>query len=99
MRKITKKAADAFINGYNFKKDNTEVISQVTTVMRLHGNNIAIKENDKIKLNHCGWKTPTTKERLNGILAYVLEPRHIYQKNGVWYWKRDKEFKSGWNKV
>lgn len=99
MRKITKQAVTAFFNGSDFKKDNTEVFSNTATVMKLHGNIIAIKEGDKIKLSHCGWQTPTTKERLNGILDHILEPRHIYQKKGIWYWKKDKEFKDGWNRV
>lgn len=55
-----------------------------TTIMYLHGNQIAKKDANGVTLYDCGWNTPTTKERLNGILRRMGLPL-IYQKKGVWY--------------
>lgn len=97
MRKITEQATTAFRNGYSFKKDNTEVtVTAKGSNMYLHGHLIAKTENGSLFLNHCGWDTNTTKDRLNGLLH---PSARIYQKSFVWYWKNGKEFKDGWNKV
>lgn len=53
------------------------------TVLSLFGNEIAYRYNDPqqtLVITNCGWKTNTTKERLN-----ALPNVHIYQSNGVWY--------------
>lgn len=103
MRKITEEATRAFHNGYDFKKDNTEVVKNEDGIrFYLHGNCIAKKVyGDGLYLSHCGWETNTTKERLNGIL-YPYQDRYIYQKDFQWYLHedgKDKEFAPGWNKV
>jgi len=84
MRKITQQSVDAFMNAKNFKKGNmsVEVLPNVT-VLKLHGNEIAYRYNDPkntISITNCGWKTNTTKERLNGIPNVS-----IYQKDWQWY--------------
>ena len=43
--------------------------------------------------DHQGYKTNTTKERLNGIPGVCIQ-----QKKGVWY-LNGKEMLDGWNKV
>jgi hypothetical protein len=102
MRKITELAAKAFHAGYDFKKDNTEVVCTGNERrFYLHGNCIAKKViGDGLYLNHCGWTTPTTKERLNGILA-AYRSAWIYQKDFQWYLVKNEKivFKDGWNKV
>mgnify|MGYP006168216465 CR=1 FL=1 len=87
MRNITIESSVAFVNGANFNKSNTKVINENgKTSLLLHGNCIAIKENNKIKITNCNWSTPTTKERLNGVLYYSgFESYKIYQKKGTWY--------------
>jgi hypothetical protein len=84
MRVITKQTVEAFNNAKPFKKSNMEVeVLPNVTVMKLHGNAIAYRYNDPEKtlsIDACGWKTNTTKERLNGI-----EGVNIQQKKGVWY--------------
>jgi len=84
MRKITEQAVNAFMNAQEFKSSNTriEVLTNVT-IMYLHENAIAYRYNDPektISITNAGWKTNTTKERLNGIPNV-----NIYQKKGVWY--------------
>lgn len=105
MRKITELATKAFHAGDYFKKDNTEVIIDNNNNERrlyLHGHCIAKKIlGDGLYLNHCGWTTNTTKERLNGILA-PYRSAWIYQKDFNWYIvKNEKEipFTDGWNKI
>ena len=91
MSKISNEAAKAFVNGYNYRNNNTTVDAQdnddghKVTTMRLHGNMIAKRGNGKTLLSHCGWETVTTKSRLNAILSELRLPC-IYQKAFVWYW-------------
>ncbi|MFO0204448.1 MAG: hypothetical protein ACK528_15115, partial [Alphaproteobacteria bacterium] len=47
-------------------------------------------------ITDCGWRTSTTKSRLNVILDHLALPR-IHQKNHVWYigddrWSGSKVF-------
>jgi hypothetical protein len=69
MRKITEESIDAFYKRKRFKKQNTEVhVGDFTTMLRLHGNTIAIlHENGDLDISTCGWHTNTTIERLNGL--------------------------------
>lgn len=90
MRKITRLAADAFINGRTFNRDNTSVVvSDNFVAMYLHGNRIAYR-----MPNHCvnrvfvslaGWPTPTTKERVNGLLRAYGNSGGFYQRKHVQY--------------
>ena len=51
--------------------------------VRLHGTNIAcLFENGDISLNAGGYRTHTTKERINKVLP---RPWSVYQSAGVWY--------------
>ena len=94
MKQITRDAVEAFINNIAFSSSNTSVsVHETGVAMLLHGNIIAIKtlKSGKIKINNCGWETPTTKERLNGILELCgsSNTTKIYTKNGTWYWKKN----------
>jgi hypothetical protein len=81
MRKITEQAADCFHNILPYKKSNTEVtVDNGVVRMYLHGNCIAQKTPLATTITNCGWSTPTTKERLNG-----LSNVSIVQKKGYWY--------------
>lgn len=82
MRKVTKQAADAFVNEYPFKSKNTTVelkTPQITKLL-LHGNLIAEKIKGKIYICNCGWFTPTTKERLNALPGVSIS-----QRKRIWY--------------
>lgn len=90
MRKVTEQACKAFINGNHFKLGNTQVVvdyhsASKTNTMLLHGHAIAIKSDRLLYLDSCNWKTPTTKERLNGILNAFNLPYSISQVKGQWY--------------
>ena len=84
MRKITEESINAFMNAEKFNKQNmsVEVLPNVT-ILKLHGNAIAYRYNDPKKtlsITNCGWKSNTTKERLN-----ALPNVNIVQKNWIWY--------------
>lgn len=91
MRKITKESIEAFNELKPFKQNNTEVKIlwlengvPVWAELHLFGNKIAeihkTKRKRVLKITNAGWKSNTTKERLN-----ALEGVHIHQKQGVWY--------------
>ena len=82
MRKITRDAHYAFFNRQEFKRDNTEVkqYDEVSASLFLHGHEIAWMDETGTYINACGYKTNTTKERLNGLLGI-----HIQQKNWDWF--------------
>jgi len=81
-RKITQQATEAFLNGKNFGASNTTVVTEEGySYLYLFGNNIAIKsDTGGIAIRNCGYKTNTTKERLNALPGVSIQ-----QKAGVWY--------------
>ena len=78
MRKITRLASEAFIANENWHLDNTRVaVEENRTVLYLHNNIIALKKHDApdgVLLTLAGWGTPTTRERLNGLLSELGHP-------------------------
>lgn len=86
MRKITKLASIAFWAGKSFSLDNTTVkVSSDKIEMYLHGNLIARKDLTGLYVTDAGWKTGTTKERINGILSNI--GKSVYQKKGEWFFQ------------
>jgi hypothetical protein len=81
-RKITKESVQKFLDGVPFKKSNMEVSREGTIYyLKLHGNKIAALESDgKMWVSNAGWKSNTTKERLNGLPGV-----RVHQKNYQWY--------------
>jgi hypothetical protein len=81
-RKITQESVQKFLDGVPFKKSNMEVSREGTIYyLKLHGNKIAALESDgKMWISNAGWKSNTTKERLNGLPGVS-----IYQRNWVWF--------------
>jgi len=81
-RKITQESVQKFLNGVPFKKSNMEVSREGTIYyLKLHGNKIAALEPDgKMWISNAGWRSNTTKERLNGLPGV-----NIYQRNWEWY--------------
>lgn len=101
MRKITKESSEAFVNFDQYKKSNTEVAS-LDTIARfyLHGNCIAEinrgklphRELTSVRIDLCGWHTPTTRERINGILDALGYDFRIAQRNHEQVLVRDNGF-------
>jgi len=82
MRKITKESIRNFIDGVPFKKSNMEVSREGTVYyLKLHNNKIAARLDDgRMWISNAGWKSNTTKERLNGLPGV-----NIYQRNWEWF--------------
>lgn len=84
MRTITQNAIDKFLNAETFKSSNTQVeVLPNVTILKLFGNPIAYQYNDPEKtlsITSCGWKSNTTKERLNGIPNVSIS-----QSKGIWF--------------
>lgn len=103
MRAVEKKMIDAIINQKNLSCDNTGVVSQKDNVeVYLFDNLICKIDKDFVNITNCGYKTSTTKSRLNSILLTFVKDRYIYQKNHEWYIFADggvsQNFPSGWTR-
>ena len=91
MRKIEREMIQAIIDRKDFKKANTEVLMDVDNSFAsvyLHGNHIAEYDcsDSSLVINHCGWKTVTTKSRLNSLIQFVLGGTcHLGQRNFEWF--------------
>jgi len=86
MRKIEIDMLKAIDRQRDWTGRNTSVTVESTgiTTVRLFSNVIAVFSGYDLILSHAGYKTVTTKSRLNAILSrYKLG--HIYQKNFKWY--------------
>ena len=71
MRQITEESVEAFMSATPFNKGNMNVeVMPNVTILSLFGNEIAYKYNDPqntLSITNCGWKTNTTKDRLNAL--------------------------------
>ena len=97
MRKIEREMIQAIIDRRNFSKANTRVVLHAGDPSKgedrkdmrvyLHGNWIAEYTQDgQLNINHCGWKTVTTKSRLNALIQFVLGGTgHLGQSNFEWF--------------
>ena len=101
MRKIEEEMITAIKEARPYKKDNTKVtydLGNNQVVIHLHGNLIAYVDNDvfNLYLSDAGYRTKTTKSRLNAILS-SYDLGKIYSKKYQWYlnneeWTGSKEF-------
>ena len=74
MRKVTQQIKQAFEQGKARKIDNTRTDGKTVW---LHGNAIVKRDADGlVRWSLAGWNTPTTRERVNGIVN-----AGVYQKN------------------
>ena len=106
MRKIEREMIQAIIDRRNFSKANTRVVLHAGDPSKgedrkdmrvyLHGNWIAEYTQDgQLNINHCGWKTVTTKSRLNALVKHHLgELSCVYQKNFDWFVRYNNQTKS-----
>ena len=78
MRQVTEQIAKAFLAGESKTVGNTRTDGQNVW---LHGNLIARKTDFGFQLTLAGWPTPTTRERLNGILKTFGFSSMYHQRN------------------
>ena len=101
-RKIEQQMNEAILNRKDWHKANTRVeYEQGNCISRvyLHGNKIAEVGDNFIRLFDGGWRSVTTKSRLNAILrGNGNGTEGVYQRNYQWYISHDgteEEFVSG----
>ena len=87
MRKIERLMNEAVNEALNWKSGNTEVKTDLSNNSRvfLHGNHIATIGEGFIQLFDGGWRTATTKSRLNSLLFAHGADDHVFQKKGEWF--------------
>lgn len=89
MRKIERDMCQAICDDVaHWCKDNTSVTRDDAGVhhVYLHGSEIAQVDELNIKVRHAGYRTNTTKSRLNAILkTFGSFKDGVHQKNFVWY--------------
>ena len=110
MRKIAQDAARAFCNNRKFSRSNTQVRTGVTigdqpmTELLLHGHVIARRRNGQLFVTLAGWPTPTTKSRLNALMAECNRNFRFFQQDHEQYlgngdsWTKQIDSR-GWYKV
>jgi len=87
MRKIERLMNEAVTEALNWKSSNTEVKTDDANMSRvfLHGNHIATIGDNFIQIFDGGWRTATTKSRLNALLFAHGIDDHVFQKRGEWF--------------
>ena len=89
MRKIEREMIQAIIDQRDYKKANTEVSQGLNrSDVYLHDHHIASYYHDsgELLIANAGWKTNTTKSRLNVLIQFVHGGLSgLIQKNFEWF--------------
>lgn len=102
MRKTDQEMVSAVRNCQQIKTGSTQVLDATIdgvpgVGVYLHGNLIAtLNWKGDFTLQDAGWRTATTKSRLNAlILGLRLPMTTIYQSQGTWYYDHAHEWTGG----
>ena len=95
MRKIEQQMNDAVANNKNWQSANTSVHyceENGESIVRLHGNKIAVIGDDFLQIFDGGWQTNTTKSRLNALIDRFCNAvtDGVFQKDYQWYIRDNK---------
>ena len=89
MRKIEREMNNAISNNLNWQSGNTSVTFDPETnesIVRLHGNTIAVVGDDFVQIFDGGHQSKTTKSRLNAILSeHGIKGECVFQRNFNWF--------------
>ena len=89
MRKIEQQMNDAVANNKNWQSANTSVHfneENGESIVRLHGNKIAVIGDDFLQIFDGGWQSVTTKSRINALCDYFcVSGEGVFQKDFTWY--------------
>ena len=89
MRKIETQMNAAIQGNQNWSSGNTTVSFNEETgesVVRLHGNLIAIVDEDSMKIFDGGFQSTTTKSRINALCSeFCIAGEGVFQKDFAWY--------------
>ena len=101
MRKVESAMLEAIENQLDWQSANTQVINvelesngSIVSVVKLHGHKIAVIGDTFIQLFDGGFKSATTKSRLNAILkGFGVLGEGVFQKAGKWFVRVHEDFK------
>ena len=104
MRKIESQMCAAVQKNIDWQSSNTSVHyneESGESIVRLHGNKIAVIGDDFLQIFDGGWQSVTTKSRLNALIDRFCNAvtDGVYQRQHVWYLKDnnvEREFESGY---
>ena len=103
MRQIERDMISAIRLGKCWRKANTEVYTNDNnaSLVYLHGNHIATVTDDNVIVFDGGWRTATTKSRLNVIINEFCDALTdgVFQKDYQWFVQDNNEvieFESGY---
>tara|TARA_B100000035_G_scaffold271227_1_gene245958 strand:+ start:233 stop:580 length:348 start_codon:yes stop_codon:yes gene_type:complete len=89
MRKIEQQMIAAVQNNINWSSANTTVHFNEETgesIVRLHGNKIAVVSDNDMTIFDGGYQSVTTKSRLNALCdAFCITGEGVFQKDFAWY--------------
>jgi hypothetical protein len=88
MRKIERQMCDAIANGKDWKSGNTQVITiNDVAWVYLHGNHIATVTDTDVTVYDGGWRSVTSKSRLNSLINNLCDGRMfgVFQRKHQWY--------------
>jgi hypothetical protein len=89
MRKIEKQMCAAIQANKNWQSGNTSVHFNEETgesIVRLHGNLIAIIDDTSMQIFDGGWQSVTTKSRLNALCdEFCIAGEGVFQRNFKWF--------------
>ena len=104
MRKIEQQMNDAVANNKNWQSANTSVHyceENGESIVRLHGNKIAVIGDDFLQIFDGGYQSATTKSRLNALIDRFCNAvtDGVFQKDYQWYIRDNKvtqDFSNGY---
>ena len=87
MRKIEQQMINAIRDDQNWSSANTQVVTNDgLSSVYLHGNLIAQVDDNTVTIFDGGWKSHTTKSRLNAICSeFCIAGEGVFQKDFLWY--------------
>ena len=89
MRKIEEQMIAAVQNNINWTSANTTVHFNEETgesIVRLHGNKIAVISDNDMTIFDGGYQSVTTKSRLNALCQeFCITGEGVFQKDFAWY--------------
>ena len=104
MRKIETQMNAALANNQNWQSGNTSVHyneENGESIVRLHGNKIAVLGEDFLQIFDGGWQTTTTKSRLNAIIDRFCNSATdgVFQSKFEWFIRDNnvtRDFENGY---
>lgn len=86
LEKLAGRDSRKVANNTSLRRNLDATVQTESVALRLHSTDILTFNRDgSVTATSGGWKTVTTKDRLN---SYLPHGWRVYQDKGVWYWSR-----------